>query len=111
MTGQGQLLSYLRRVGDDIETEQLGLSRVWLKQGRQDANESRLPGAVRAEEAEDHAFRHLQVDGGKGRRRSEPLDDAPDTNRGRRGVARPAGPQRCLRAVRDEVFGGRLLER
>ena len=32
LTGQGQLLAHLRRVGDDIETEQLGPSRVWPKQ-------------------------------------------------------------------------------
>src|SRR4029079_12963651 len=48
-------------------------------------------GAVRAEEAENHTLRNLQVDAGQGRRRPEALDHALDTNRGGRPVGRPAG--------------------
>jgi hypothetical protein len=99
------VLSHLRRFGDDIETEELGLSRVWPKQGRQNANERGLPGAVRSEQTEDHPFWHLEVDAGKGRRRSEPLEHALDTNRGRRAVERPAG-----RRLQQRIHGRLLVE-
>src|SRR5690349_25146130 len=49
----------------------------------EDPDEGRLAGAVRAVEAEDHAFRDLQVDSGEGRCRPEPLEDALDPDRGR----------------------------
>jgi len=43
-------------------TEQLGPSCVRLEQGRQDADERRLAGAVRAEQAEDLARLDGEVD-------------------------------------------------
>ena len=91
LTGQGEQLAHARRLGDDVVTEQLGPSRVRLEQRRQDADERRLARAVRAEQAEDHALRNLQVDAGERRRRPEPLDHAPDTDCGRPAAPRSVG--------------------
>src|SRR4029077_15582433 len=87
LTRQGEELTRLGRLGSDIVAKQVGSSCVRLEQRRQDADERGLAGAVRAEQAEDHAFGNLQIDAGQGRRRPEPLDDALDADGGR-----PAAP-------------------
>ena len=110
LTRQGQLLSHLRRVGGNVETEQLRLPRVRPKQGREDANEGGLAGAVRAEEAEYHSFRHLEVHAGQRRRRTEPLHQTFDANRGRRHeeIMRLRTPTRRDSSPRASGTGARM---
>jgi hypothetical protein len=81
LTGQGEELAHLRRLRDDVVSEELGPARVGLEQRGQDADERRLARPVRAEQAEDHPLRNLQIDAGQSRGLSELLDDALDPNR------------------------------
>ena len=75
LTGQPDPAADLTRVGEDIEAGDLGAACVRPGQGREDADQRRLPGPVRAEDAEDRAFGHLDADASQGVGRAERLFD------------------------------------
>jgi hypothetical protein len=69
------------RVADDVEAQHLRPALVRPEDGRKDANRGRLPGAVRAEQAEDVSCRYLEVDAREGVHVAEALDEAVDGDR------------------------------
>ena len=60
--GEADLLAQRGRVAHHVEAGDPGAAGVGLQQGRQHAHGGRLPGAVRAEQAEDGALLDLEID-------------------------------------------------
>jgi hypothetical protein len=62
LPGQADAFAHLVRIASNVESCDLHGPLVGLQQGRQDADRGRLPGAVRAEEAEDGPLRDHHVE-------------------------------------------------
>ena len=68
--------AHLVRRRDEVVAHDARRARVGPRQRRQHAHQRRLAGAVRAEDGEDHAARHVEVDAVDGAQVAEPLDEA-----------------------------------
>jgi len=62
LAGEPDLAAQLARLGDDVEAGDAGAAAVGRQQGGEDADRSRLAGAVGAEQGEDGAGGGAEVD-------------------------------------------------
>jgi len=69
------------RLADDVVARDLGAARIRLRQRREDLDGGRLPGSVRAKEAEDLAGADAETDAVERLNRSVPLPDLVDGDR------------------------------
>ena len=76
LAGQPDQLTHLLGVADDVVPVHERGAGVGLQQRREDADERRLAGTVRAEEALDRPLGNVQVDVGERTRLAERLSDA-----------------------------------
>jgi hypothetical protein len=73
LAGEPDLKAHLRTLAHDVVAHDLGVAAVGAQDGGQHAHRGRLAGAVGAEQAEDAARRHLEVDAVERRDRAESL--------------------------------------
>jgi hypothetical protein len=76
-------------VADDVDAQHLGPAAIGPQDGRQDADDGGLPGAVGAEQTEHGPGRHREVDPAQRRHGAEPLGQALDANGRIRGQGVP----------------------
>src|SRR5690606_34212849 len=82
LPGETDRLAHLRGLFGDIEPGDDGLPGIRPQQGREDAHERRLAGAVRAEQREDRAARDVEFDPSQHVQVPVGLLDSTDLDRG-----------------------------
>jgi hypothetical protein len=85
LPGEPEQLANRRGLVHHVASEDLGAARVRRQQRREHADERGLPGSVRAQQSEDRALRHVEVDTRERTRGAEALGHPLDVN-GERGV-------------------------
>ena len=81
LQGHTDVAAHVVGLGDDVEAGHLGAARGRPEQGREHADDRALAGTVGAEEAEDLALPHLEIDAVDRLHRSEVANEASGDDR------------------------------